>query len=415
MREALRIDHLLRRTGFGATPEARKRAHRMGYEQTVRRIIQQANQYRLAEPPPATPLPSLVIPATLISFGQGVLWWLETLTKTKSPFNERLTMFWHRHFATSGAKVFNPGWMFDQNQTFRLFGNGAFADLLKKMVKDPALLTYLDARNNPASKPNENFARELMELFTLGIGNYTEQDVKELAKLTTGKRVTLGGKTPDNPHGCYDGPVQVLGRKGQLKLLDMTEYLAVHPATTKRTVAHLWADLSASPIPEAEAHRLGKLWRKSRGNVTLVAREILLSKHFHDAPRERVLSPVEYWVTCSRLLGVCNYKLDDVGFLEQAGEQLFFPPSVKGWDHGQALIHPAALQTRMEIANRVVSRLSKRHWALTGFAESPVPARYLSHITGGQVKVSTLPPDIGSFKPREALLLTLSSPDMWTM
>ena len=119
MREADKIDHLLRRTGFGATPSERKRAHRLGYEKTVREILQKTNDYQPAEAPPSTPLPPIVLPATLLNFGQGVLWWLRTLTNSTSPLNERLTLFWHRHFATSGSKVFNPGWMFEQNQTFR--------------------------------------------------------------------------------------------------------------------------------------------------------------------------------------------------------------------------------------------------------------------------------------------------------
>ncbi len=415
MRETDKIDHLLRRTGFGATPQERKRAHHLGYKKTVREILQKANDYQPAESPPSTPLPPIVLPATLLSFGQGVLWWLRTLTNSTSPLNERLTLFWHRHFATSGSKVFNPGWMFEQNQTFRRYGNGAFADLLKKMMADPALLSWLDADNNSAENPNENFARELLELFTLGIGQYSEKDVKELAKLTTGRRVTRTGKTPEDPHGCYSGPVRVLEKKGQLKLLDMAEYLAVHPATAERTVAHLWADLAACPLPAAEARRLEELWRETRGNITLVIREILLSKHFFDGPRERVLSPVEYWVTCSRLLGTADYKFDDVPFLKQAGEQLFFPPSVKGWDMGEALIHPAALQTRLEIAQRTVSRLPESHWILQGVGTSPCPRRYLSQVTGGQVRPQTLPPNIGDFQPREALLLALASPDFWTV
>jgi uncharacterized protein (DUF1800 family) len=407
------IDHLLRRTGFGVTPQERRQAHRAGYEQTVRDILQASSSYRLAEQPPSTPLPPIVFPVTLLNFGQGVIWWLRTMAKTASPLSERLTLFWHRHFATNGGKVFNPGWMFEQNLTFRRYGNGAFSDLLKKMVEDPALLNWLDAGNNPAENPNENLARELLELFTLGIGNYTETDVKQLAKLTTGKRLTFGGRTPRHPKGEYDGPVTVLDRKGQLKLRDVAANLAVHPATANRIVGHLWEDFAACPLPSAEAARLETLWKKSRGNVTLVLRAIFLSPHFHDAPRQRVNSPVEYWVTCSRLLQSEDFRLEDAGFLEQAGEQLFFPPSVKGWDLGVALIHPSALQTRLEIARRVVDRLPKRHFALEGLGQAADPARYLSHLSGGQIQASTLPNDLDRFQPREALLLALASPDLW--
>lgn len=414
MPKQARIDHLLRRTGFGITPQQRKNAFHMGYEKTVQELVHATLGYKLAKQPPATPFPAIVIPATFIAFGQGITWWLNTLATTTSPLNERLTMFWHRHFATNGGKVFQPGWMFDQNLTFREHGVGPFADLLAAMVRDPALLRWLDAEKNPAENPNENLARELLELFTLGRGAYTEKDVKELAKLTTGRRLTLGGRTPEKPKGVYEGPVALLGVKGQLRLQDMTERLAVHPATAKRMVKHLWDDFAACDLPAKEAERLEKLWRGTRGNVILVLREMFLSPHFYDAPRQRVTSPVEYWITCARLTGTKSFKMEDSGLLEKAGEQLFFPPSVKGWDLGQALIHPSALQTRLEIASQVVSRLKKHDPVLKGLATTPNRARYLHHWSGGHILPQTLPPDLADFKPKDALLLALASPDLWT-
>ncbi len=413
MLEEQRIDHLLRRSGFGVTPQERKAAHQRGYRKTLQRLLHKSGTYRLSESPPIAPMPHVIVPLTLVSFGQGVAWWLKTMATTDSPLNERLTMFWHRHFATSGAKVFRPGWMFEQNLTFRRFGTGAFSDLLGKMVEDPALLSWLDADQNPVQSPNENLARELLELFTLGIGNYSEADVKELAKLTTGQRLTLGGKTLPHPRGEYQGPVAVLDYKGQLKLKDVVQRLAVHPATARRMVARLWDDFAASTIPESESARLVDLWMQSRGNVTVVMREIFLSQHFHDAPRQRVNSPVEYWVTCARLLESHDFRLDDAALLHQAGELLYFLPSVIGWDLGPALIHPSALQTRLKIAQRIVSRLPENHFVLRGLARAADPARYLSHVSGGQIRVETLPSDLHTFEPQEALLLALASPDLW--
>ena len=413
MHKRERMAHLLRRSGFTAHPEEIKKALARGYESTVIDLIQRANRHRLKEEPPSTPLPPVVLPVTILNFAQGVIWWMKTMATSSSPLNERIALFWHRHFATSGAKVFHPGWMFQQNVTFREHGRGPFADLLKAMVKDPALLNWLDAARNPAERPNENLARELLELFTLGIGNYTEKDVKELAKLTTGTRLRLGGKTSLSPQDAYDGPVRLLGRKGQLKLADMVELLAVHPATAERMVRHLWEDFAACPLPDKEGKRLQKIWRQSRGHVSVVLREIFLSEHFHDAKTERVSSPVEFWVACARLLNWESFKLEDAGFLEQCGEQLFFPPSVKGWDLGIALIHPAALQTRLEIAQRIVERLPKDHFALRGLATTPNRSRYLQHLSGGQIKAGTLPNNLDSFEAQDALFLALASPDMW--
>lgn len=408
-----KIDHFLRRTGFGVTTEQRRRGKNLGYRRLVEATVSDALTYRVKEDPPIAPLPALVVPVTLVTFGRGVSWWFQTMAESNAPLAERMTMFWHRHFATSGQKVFRPGWMFAQNKTFREAGLGPFADLLKAMVSDPALLSWLDAHNNPAHNPNENLARELLELFTLGRGHYSEKDVQELAKLTTGKRVAFGGRAVEDPEDAYRGPVEVLGHRGQIKLKEMAEKLAVHPATARRTIELLWEDFAACPVPQEQMKRWIDLWCRTRGNVAVVLKEMFLCPQFHTAPLQRVNSPVEYWVSCARLLKWSNFSLEDSGTLNQAGELLFFPPSVKGWDLGAALIHPAAVQTRLEIAEKVVSSLSDRHFAVQGLAKAPDRARYLHYITGGQVKPETLPVDIDRFKPREALLLALASPDLW--
>ena len=408
-----KIDHFLRRTGFGVTSEERRLGRNLGYETLVERTLQNALSYRLQKRPPMTVAPALVVPVTLVTFGQGVGWWFNTMAQTASPLSERMTMFWHRHFATSGSKVFRPGWMFAQNQTFRRNGMGSFADLLQAMVSDPALLSWLDAHNNPADNPNENLARELLELFTLGRGSYIESDVKQLAKLTTGRRVAFGGRAVEAPEDAYQGPVSVLGYKGQFGLKDMAAKLAVHPATARRSVELLWEDFAACPLPDRLATRWSRLWTETRGNVAIILREMFLSEEFFTAPFQRVCSPVEYWVSCARLLKWDKFSLEDSGALNKAGELLFFPPSVKGWDLGEALIHPAAMQIRLEIADTIVASLNDRHFALQGLDRTPDRGRYLEHLSGGQIKATTLPGDLDRFSPREALLLGLSSPDMW--
>lgn len=402
MLEVHKIDHLLRRVGFVALPEERKRAYKTGFEGTVRRLFQASFDYQIKSAPPQVPVPAVIFPITLLTFGRGITWWLKTMAESSSPLNERLTMFWHRHFATSGQKVFKPGWMFEQNQTFRRLGTGAFADLLKAMVADRALLRWLDADSNKTEQANENFARELLELFTLGPGNYSEEDVRQLAKISQVSHRQTAGL-----------PVRVLGNKGQLTLQEMAEYLAVHPQTARRLVAQLWEDFAAAPLPEVLARKLESHWRRSRGNTSLVLREMFLSPAFYKKPKQRVTSPVEYWVACARILQWKDFRLQDASFLEQAGEQLFFPPSVKGWELGMALIHPAALQTRFEIASHLVQMLPDDHFALRGLAQSADPKRYLHYLSGGQIASSTLPPNLSTFSPREALVLGLASPDLW--
>jgi uncharacterized protein (DUF1800 family) len=413
MRRRDKIEHFLRRTGFGVTSEERRRGLNIGYRRLVEETIQSALTYRVESQPPVAVAPAVAVPVTLLTFGQGVSWWFNTMVKTPTPLAERMTMFWHRHFATGGQKVFRPGWMFAQNMTFRRDGFGPFADLLKAMVADPAMLNWLDAHNNPVDNPNENLARELLELFTLGRGHYTEHDVKQMAKLTTGRRLAFGGRSVENPRDAYQGPVDVVGFRGQYRLEEMAEKLAVHPSTAKRMVEMLWEDFAACPLPDPLSERWTALWCRTRGNVAIILKEMFLSEKFFAAPLQRVNSPVEYWVSCARLLEWNDFNLTDSGALNKAGELLFFPPSVKGWNRGTALIHPAAMQIRLEITERMVASLNDNHFALQGLSKTPDRALYLQHMSGGQIERKTLPSDLQNFSPREALLLGLSSPDLW--
>lgn len=400
MHERERVAHLLRRTGFGARAEEVREALGLGYEAIVERILQGLGQASApTHSPPIQALPGLVLPYTFVTFARGVAWWLQTMVTTPFPLAERLTLFWHRHFATSGEKVFRPGWMFAQNLTLRRHASGPYADLLGAMMTDPAMLNWLDAESNPIEHPNENLGRELLELFTVGRGNYDEKDVKELAKLTTGQ---------------YDGPVHLLGKRGAQDFRQVLERLAVHPATANRMVAELWEELVAAPLPSAQRERLVALWQRTRGNVTLTVRHILRNPLFFSGVRKRVTSPVEYAVTCWRLLERGEVKMGDLDGFDGAGELLFFPPSVKGWDKGPSLIHPAAIFSRLQWACRWVDDLPDAHPVLSCLANSGAPAAFLSTWSGGHLQSSTLRPHLGSLDARDSLKLALTSPDLWT-
>jgi uncharacterized protein (DUF1800 family) len=400
MLERDKLAHLLRRTGFGARPTELRRAQSEGYQATVERLLLELSEaFAPDESPPVDALPSLVFPYTLLTFGRGITWWLRGMLCGRSSLSEKLTLFWHRHFATSGEKVFRPGWMFGQNLTLRKHASGPYADLLAAMMVDPALLRWLDAESNPIERPNENLGRELLELFTVGRGNYDEKDVKELAKLTTGQ---------------YDGPLHLLGKRGAQDFVQVLQRLAVHPATAQRLVGELWEDLVAAPLPRVEQERLVKIWRATRGNVSVVVREILRSPYFFTGVRQRVTSPVEFAVTCWRLLDRKNVALSDLDGFEGAGELLFFPPSVKGWDKGLSLIHPAAVQSRLQLACRWVDGLDDDHPALRGLEEGPNKASYLATWSGGQIQADTLRQSLLNLDARDSLKLALTSPELWT-
>lgn len=400
MHERERIAHLLRRTGFGARAEEVREALGLGYEATVERMLQTlASASSPSTSPPIQALPSLVLPYTFVTFARGVAWWLQTMVTSPSPLAERLTLFWHRHFATSGEKVFRPGWMFAQNLTLRRHACGPYADLLGAMMTDPAMLNWLDAESNPIEHPNENLGRELLELFTVGRGNYDEKDVKELAKLTTGQ---------------YDGPVHLLGKRGAQDFRQVLERLAVHPATANRLISELWEELVCAPLPNQQRERLVSLWQRTRGNVTLVVRAILRDPLFFSGTRQRVTSPVEYAVTCWRLLERQQVGMGDIEGFDGAGELLFFPPSVKGWDKGLSLIHPAAVQSRLQWACKWVDDLPDAHCVLTCLRNSGDPAAFLSTWSGGHLQATTLRPHLGNLNARDSLKLALTSPDFWT-
>lgn len=393
-------DHLLLRTGFGLTSKDRKVARQQGFDETLNRLFRDLGPH--TEPrtsPPINPLPDFALPVTLLTFGRGLTWWLGNMVTTSSPLSERLTLFWHRHFATSGAKVFRPGWMFEQNLTFRRYGHGRFSALLSQMMKDKALLRWLDADKNNPEKPNENLGRELMELFTLGRENYSERDVKELAKLTTGKPA---------------GPLYLLGKKGETTLEEFVEELALHRDTAQRVITSLWEDFVAVPLPVDELQRLVGVWQRSRGHIAVTLRAILRSTQFQSAHRQRVLTPVEYLVTCARMLEIQSFSMEVAGRLERAGELLFFPPNVKGWQGGTAIIHPSSLQCRLEMAQDLVAKLSDKHFALLGLDRTSDKASFLETLSGGQLQASTLRKHLVGLDKRESLLLGLTSPDLWT-
>ncbi len=400
MSENEKLAHLLRRTGFGVRGTELRRAAAEGFETTMERILHQL--FSASEPtdsPPVQVLPSVVFPITLLTFSQGIAWWLEQMVSAESGLSEKLTLFWHRHFATSGAKVFRPGYMFAQNLTLRRHASGPFAELLKAMMSDPALLNWLDADRAPSANPNENLGRELLELFTVGRGQYTETDVKELSKLTT-----------QNGHL----PINFMGRKGAQNFDEVLERLAVHPATAARITDKLWSDFVAGPCSERERQRLIRLWSKTRGNVAVVLREMLRSPEFLGGSRRRVMSPVEFAVSCWRLLGVDGPRIHDVQGFEGAGELVFFPPNVKGWNSGLAWIHPAAVQMRWEFVARAVSHLSEDHFALLGLNRTELKGQWLSSWSGGQVRPSLIEHHIKGLEARESLMLALNSPDFWT-
>ncbi len=284
-------------------------------------------------------------------------WWVAEMLSTPSPFTERMTLFWHNHFATSQQKSRSATLMYRQNVLFRKYSTGNFAATLREVGKDPAMLIYLDGAQNRKGAPNENFAREVMELFTLGEGHYTEQDVKEAARAFTGW--SLDGDTGEFRFRRAihdDGVKKVLGQEGRFNGDDMITLLLQQPATGEFIVGKLWREF-VSPEPDiAVVKKLAGNWRAANYEIKPLLRDMLTTDAFW-APENRavlVKSPVDLVIGSLRQF---RFSVEDPApfavILRQLGQDLFNPPNVKGWPGGDAWLNTTTLLARKGFLNRL--------------------------------------------------------------
>jgi uncharacterized protein (DUF1800 family) len=251
---------------------------------------------------------------------------------------ERMTLFWHNHFATSARKVKVA--VYRQNEIFRESGQAPFGELLRRAVKDPALLVWLDAPANRKGNPNENLARELMELFTLGIGHYSEQDVKEAARTLTGWSVA--GDAFRNDAEQHDGGVKtLLGRTGRWTGDDLLKMLLDHPATAGRLAVRLCEHFMGEGAVDASAIRaLADGLRRRSLDIGWAVGTVLRSRAFFAEANlgTRILGPAEFVVGAARALELFDpppSTLILAEFIGHLGQDLFYPPNVGGWPGGR--------------------------------------------------------------------------------
>ncbi|HEX2887061.1 DUF1800 domain-containing protein [Vineibacter terrae] len=380
--------HLLSRTGFGPTPSDIAELQGVDYTAAVERVLgkwrpepltpppgwinltppqqrEQAERFReereekrKAQSGPDKPPP--LANANPIQERARELrnWWVEEMLVTDQPFVERMTLFWHNHFTSSLQKVrFAPA-IYRQNLLLRRHALGNFATLLHAVAKDPAMLLYLDGAQSKAGQPNENFARELLELFTLGEGHYTEADIKAAARAFTGwgiDRNTGGFRAYPALHD--KGEKTFFGRSGAFGGDDILSMILDKPGVSEWIVGKLWRELvSLTPDP-AEVKRLAAIFREARYEMKPLLRAMLLSPAFRDPANRGALikSPVELVVGTIRLLGLpVPEKTRLVRALQAIGQVPFDPPNVKGWPGGEAWITTNTLLMRQQILRRFV-------------------------------------------------------------
>lgn len=359
---------LLRRSGFGATGAEIDAAAAIGATTWLDRALA-ADPARdaAAQPPPTLAFPPPPAPsatreqrqARAQAERQGVQalgrWWLRRMIRTDQPLVEKLTFGWHEHFATSAAKVRLAPLLLAQNQRLREQGRGRFTALATAMLTDPALMTYLDAEKNTAAAPNENLAREFMELFVLGHdGGYTETDVKEGARALTGWRIDRQGAASVAPKRHDDGVKTVLGTTGRLDTAGFAQAVLTQPTAAAHVATRWWNRLAApDPPPTQTLDRLRSAYGTD-GDLTALFRAILTDPAFGAAADTLVVSPVEWVVGAARALRIPT---DDatVDRLTQAlralGQLPLYPPNVSGWPSGAAWLSTAAASRRAQIAH----------------------------------------------------------------
>ncbi len=368
--ESARVMHLLRRTTLGHTPSQLEAGLSAGFAKTVDRLVETP----AAEPPP---LDAAATPGGRFSPALLQVWWVDHMLATPTPFAERMTLFWHGHFTSDVRKVADNTFMYWQNLTWRRMGTTNLRSMLMQVTVDPAMLRYLDLATSVGTSPNENYSRELMELFTMGPGNYTEEDVRQGALALTGwtlPRPDSFGSLPNvprmlpiystqktgvfRPGRAYSGDVTFLGRSGALDTHGVIDRILEQDVTAPFIVSKL-AQHFVSPAPDASfVARLAAAFRKSGYDMKTLMRDMLTSPEFTAAPayRSLVKSPAELMVHTARALGDGGMARLIAESGSGMGQVLFDPPDVGGWPNNDAWISSNTVIERVNFATAALAR-----------------------------------------------------------
>jgi len=346
------VAHLFRRAAFGATSAQLDAAVQHSPSAVIEQIVrpgQDASDFRQQ---------SDELARTVVSTGdarQLAAWWVYVLLHTTDPLLERMTLFWHGHFATSAEKVTDAELMLEQNRLLRRHAMGDFRPFVQEISRDPAMLVYLDSATNRKAHPNENYARELMELFCLGEGHYSEKDVRELARCFTGWEIKLV-KFRFNRFQHDSGSKTLLGKTGEFGDGESIDWILEQPQAARFIVGKLYRQFVCDEPEPALLEPLAKELREHDWQIGYVVERILGSQLFFSAHSRgrKVRSPVDLAVGLLRSLEGTTNTHQLSGDLQQNGQGLFFPPNVKGWDGGRAWINSSTILGRANMTSRLI-------------------------------------------------------------
>ena len=386
------IAHLMRRAGFGANREQIGMHANAGYQNTVEALLNPGEEDRMDDHLIRRFHPELSGMMGPNAPGQN---WLYRMATTSAPLREKMALFWHGIFATGYAKVIHGKALSDQTRMFRTFGMGSFKDLLIQLSKDPAMIIWLDNQDNHNGAINENFGRELLELFTMGVGNYTERDIKECARAFTGWTIAnreymelRSQRDSDWPYGRIawhfkyhpedhdDGEKEFLGQRGRFNGEDIIHIICQQEATARFISRHLYSFFVSDepPIPEwrytpptnPEAiDELTRVYFDSNYDISAMLRALFNSSYFQSQGSwySKVKSPVELVAGVLRLTGEFNRprrEIIDRHFqASYMGQFLNNPPSVEGWHQGTDWLDTGTLVERVNFASQQIGDSTK--------------------------------------------------------
>ena len=374
--------HLMRRAGFGATRDELERRAAAGYEATVEDLLHPETHEPIDYYDFLRYLPLQWKPDTLGGIGQSG--WVWRMINTKSPLQEKMCLFWHQIFATGVSKVDHYDEVVDMIDIFRDRGLGKYRDLLLEVSRNPAMLYWLDNHENHATAVNENWGRELLELFTMGVGNYTEEDVYECSRAFTGWTITP--KPPRYHMGRFDwhfqyrpsdhddGEKVFLGHTGNFNGVDIIDIVLAQPATARFIARHLYGFFVADEVqvpawqntpprdPEAVEIIAGAL-AESDFDMRHTLRVLFNSDFFKEARLTKVKNPTEVVVGTLRMVGGAELpSLDVYSYCDQItymGQDLLNPPSVEGWHYGAEWINSSSLMKRANFVADMVAQVDR--------------------------------------------------------
>ena len=366
--------HLLNRAGFGATQAEVERFAGLTRDQAARKLLADTRTAAVTPSPAwtadigplryprsgekATDAEKKMFQQEQIREGLQLRgWWVGEMLDTPSPLTERMTLFWHNHFVSSQQKVRLAELMYRQNVTLRANALGNFGELLHAIGRDPAMVIYLDSAQNRKGTPNENFAREVMELFTLGEGNYSEQDVKEAARAFTGWSLDRAtGQFLFRTFIHDNSNKTVLGRSGNLDGDQVLDILLAQPQTADFITRKMWREFVSPDPDEVEVKRIARQFRDAHYDIKVALYGVLTSNAFY-APDNRatlIKSPIELVVGTLRQFDLKpGQTLPFAVAAAGMGQNLFSPPNVKGWPGQDTWINSTTLLARKQFLDRV--------------------------------------------------------------